>query len=82
MRAVELLIHAKADVNKCNVRGFTPLMFACCYGHEDCVRALIQAGADSTLKNSEGCDALDIAKRNGQDRIAKLLEDSLQDTGI
>jgi hypothetical protein len=82
LRAVELLIHAKADVNKCNVSGFTPLMFACCYGHEDCVRALIQAGADSTLKNSEGFDALDIAKHHRQDRIAKLLEDSLQDAGI
>jgi hypothetical protein len=40
------------QVNRKNVHGQTPLMLACKAGAADCVRLLLEAGADATLFDS------------------------------
>ena len=42
--------------------GVTALILAACYGHEGCVRLLVEAGADRSLKAKEGATALSCAK--------------------
>ena len=42
--------------------GFTALMCAAYNSHEGCVRLLVEAGADRSIKDNEGKTALDWAK--------------------
>jgi len=48
------LIELRADVNKQNSLGFTPLLFAARSGRELCGAILIEGGADLTLKDFNG----------------------------
>ena len=53
------LTKAGADVNLSTTNTkITALMFAASNGHVKCVEALITAGADVNLCNSDGCTAL------------------------
>ena len=42
--------------------GFTALICAAFNGHEGCVRLLVEAGADRSIKDNGGKTALDYAK--------------------
>lgn len=48
-------------------------MMACNWNRVDCVRALVAARADVTMRDNRGRTALDHA-RNGGDDIVQLLE--------
>ncbi|MDR3550137.1 MAG: ankyrin repeat domain-containing protein, partial [Candidatus Babeliales bacterium] len=57
--------------------GNTPLMIAAEHSHDDIVRALLELGADKTVRNNAGHTALDIAHAsealaNDLQRIARL----------
>lgn len=51
-------------VNHRNHSGNTPLHWAALNTHLDCVKALVQAGADVSIKNDAGLDAVFLAERS------------------
>lgn len=55
---------------------FTPLMRACKEGRLDMVEALLEAGADITVTNADGCNALWLACYNGSHAIISRLIDA------
>lgn len=66
------LLTAKADLNKiCN--GKTPLMYSAKYGELNFAKALLKAGADASIKNSEGQTALDYAVKYKKSEIQTML---------
>jgi len=78
---VRMLLTSRADVDMVDGHGYTPLMIAASFMRkslEDIVRILIQAGADIDLTNPEGETAEDIAKRNGQVEIRRILVEEAQ----
>lgn len=62
---IALLIKAGANINSQDTNGFTPLM-KCIDGHDDIaqIKFLIDSGADPTIRNYIGDDALEVARRN------------------
>ena len=50
------------------------MMLAGSKGHTDIVAALLAAGADVTLANSNGTTALMMASQNGHNAVVKVLE--------
>jgi ankyrin repeat protein len=70
---VPMLLKAKADPNKTDVKGATPLMLSVFLNDIVSAKLLLQAGADPNLKNNQGHTALDFAKANSPE-IAKILE--------
>ncbi|KAL8957268.1 MAG: hypothetical protein Q9183_006104, partial [Haloplaca sp. 2 TL-2023] len=63
------------NVNAADEEGRAPLIYASCFGHEDVVLALIQAGAEVDLKDRNQWTALMWAMTNRHKNIAKLLLD-------
>ena len=55
---MRLLLSLRAYVNKGDSRGYTALMLACSAGAWDCVTHLLQVGADTDIRDSEGNSAL------------------------
>jgi len=73
-RALELLPDVDPNVA---LRGTSPgvlLRLASGYGHRDVVRALLERGADPTLRTEYGACAIDVAREQGHDEIVELLE--------
>lgn len=52
-----------AFVNHRNLSGNTPLHWAALNTHLECVKALVEAGADVAIKNDAGHDAVFLAER-------------------
>lgn len=75
MVSVEELLKNGADINKFNkFYKETPLNFAVRAERADCVKFLLQYGADKTKRDVWGNTPLENAKRLGYDDIARLLE--------
>lgn len=53
----------KAVVNRRNHSGNTPLHWAALNTHLECVKLLVDAGADVSIKNEAGLDAIFLAER-------------------
>ena len=71
---VELLIEKGADLNTQNKYGETALIVACMKGGEPLVvKALLKAGADKTLKDVDGLNALQTAEKNECVDIVSIL---------
>lgn len=51
-------------------------MWAGVYGHEEAARALIEKGADPSLKDEDGITASAWAAQNHRDDLARLLRDA------
>ena len=68
-----LLLEAGAQINARSPNGTTPLMMAAHYGNAAAVKFLLEAGADTSLKNQLGLSALDFAKSADRTDSAKLL---------
>jgi len=60
----------------------TPLMTAATFGHIDIAKALIDAGANLNLKNSDGSTALISASFFGRSEIVQMMLDNGADTTI
>ena len=73
--ALEKLLKTDSDINKRNkFYKETPLNFAVRSERADCVKFLLQHGADKTKRDVWGKTPLENAKRLGYDDIARLLE--------
>ncbi|MFI2474618.1 ankyrin repeat domain-containing protein [Nocardia xishanensis] len=77
--AVRLLIEAGVDVDHVNEPGWTAMHEAILYGdgserYQRVVTALLDAGADPSIRDASGRTALDNAQRRGQTTIVSILE--------
>ena len=69
-----LLEKHHADIEAKDNSGYTPLMLAACYGDIAIVNYLIEHGADKTIKDTDGEDALYKATNRGRTDIVRLLK--------
>ena len=67
-----------AFVNHRNHSGNTPLHWAALNTHLECVKALVEAGADVTIKNDAGHDAVFLAERSAWSASAEEAGDEEQ----
>ncbi|KAI9811035.1 MAG: hypothetical protein M1826_003336 [Phylliscum demangeonii] len=76
---IQRLVHGKArtfvDVNAPDEEGTAPLIYASCFGHEDVVQALIDAGANVDVQDRNQWSPLMWAMTNRHKAIAKMLLD-------
>lgn len=73
---VKLLLKAGADPQKSHRRNHeTALWTAALYGNIDSVKLLLSAGADPCVVNHEGRSPLDLAIKNKNEEVAKLLRE-------
>ena len=77
-KTIRILLENGADVNVQDESwlktGRTPLMYAVMQGDAALVQALLSKGARLELKNTNGETALSLARKEGLEYIAKLLE--------
>jgi ankyrin repeat protein len=71
---VRWLLERAVNVNARAPNGNTPLMLAARYGSEDSVTALLDKGADRSLRNERHLDAADYARLGGREPMARRLE--------
>ncbi|KKA31196.1 hypothetical protein TD95_000793 [Thielaviopsis punctulata] len=80
LERVKRLVTGKAkdliDVNAFDEDGTPPLIYAACFGHENVVQALIDAGAKVNIQDCNQWTALMWAMTNRHKGIAKILLDS------
>lgn len=60
---IQLLLANHAYIDAASPNGSTPLMMAAMYGTDTSVKLLLDSGADPTLKNDQGLNAIDFAIR-------------------
>ncbi len=63
-QTAHILIEHSADINKRDYRGRTALHHASINGRKDVVDELVKAGADLTIRDSQGKSAIDVAGKN------------------
>jgi len=68
------LISQGAEINARSPNGSTPLMLAAGYGALDLTPVLLKAGADVSLRNQQGMNAADFARKADRERVLKQLE--------
>ena len=74
MEIIKLLIEYKATVNLLgSAEDCSPLFAASAEGHADIIEELLGAGADASVKSSDGRTCLDIAMANGHGNAARIL---------
>jgi uncharacterized protein len=69
-----ILLEHSAYVDAESPNGSTPLMMAAMYGNVECVKLLLEAGADPTLKNQQGLNAAEFARRASRSDSLMLIE--------
>lgn len=69
----EVLLHAGADIDRCDSRGNTPLLRAASRGHAGAVCFLLGHGAAVNVRNREGDSALMRACKASRTEVALLL---------
>ncbi len=70
---MKMLLDHYAYIDASSPNGSTPLMMAAMYGSSSAVKLLLEAGADSTLKNDLGLTALDFALKADRADSADLI---------
>ena len=71
---VKLLLNNKVIVNQLNLNHASALIFAATFGHAEIILMLLKAGADKSIKDSNGKTAYDQAMMQGNDAVAQLLK--------
>ncbi|KAF6782272.1 hypothetical protein CSOJ01_16013 [Colletotrichum sojae] len=75
---VKLLTERRdVDVNSKSVSGRSPVFWPASHGYEPIVATLMEAGADPTIMDCDGNTAIMMARKNGHEKIAKMLEDGI-----
>mmetsp|Transcript_42921 Transcript_42921/g.118705 ORF Transcript_42921/g.118705 Transcript_42921/m.118705 type:complete len:142 (+) Transcript_42921:1-426(+) len=74
-QAEVILTKTEMNINSAGITGNTPLMFASMWGQLDSVRFLLEAGADTTLTNVDGDNAVSLAAKGGHRSVVRLLRD-------
>lgn len=70
---IRLLLDHHAYIDAASPNGTTPLMMAAMYGTLDALRLLLEAGADPTLKNIQGLNAIAFARKVQREEAALLV---------
>lgn len=70
---INLLLENDAYIDAESPNKTTPLMMAAMYGTTGAVKALLEAGADPTLKNEQGLSAIDFAQRVNRAEAAGII---------
>lgn len=70
---IKLLLEHHAYMDAASPNKTTPLMMAAHYGTLDGVALLLKEGADPVLRNEQGLNAVDFAKRANRDKVAELI---------
>ena len=65
----------KCDLNKQNKSGWTALHVAAFWKHDECMKLLLQYGADKGIKDKKGRTALDLVIQNSNTESIELLKD-------
>ncbi len=68
-----LLLEHHAYIDAESPNRTTPLMMAARYGREEVVRLLLDEGADPTLRNQLGLDAIDFARQVSRQNVVELI---------
>eukprot|EP00808_Paulinella_micropora_P006267 g14601.t1 len=74
LNVVKLLIESRADLNKATKDGYTALHWTGVHGEQSVAAELVAAGANLTLKDTQGKTALDWAKQKNHEKTVKVLE--------
>lgn len=74
-----LLLEHHAYIDAESPNRSTPLMMAARYGREEVVRLLLEEGADPTLRNQQGLDAIDFARQVGREAVVELVAAAIRD---
>lgn len=78
--AVLLFLRRGNDINAMDDKGRSPLLLAAARGHAEICRLLLEAGADPTLRDAEGNDALSAAIGKGRNDVEAVLRSYLSPT--
>ncbi len=70
---MNVLLENHAYIDAASPNGSTPLMMAALYGTPSAVKLLLEAGADSSLKNVQGLTAIDFANRDNRTESAQII---------
>ncbi|XP_071793630.1 fibronectin type 3 and ankyrin repeat domains 1 protein-like [Asterias amurensis] len=73
----KVLMNAGAEVNIKDKDGKTPLMIACLNGHVTLVQALVERGADPTVRTEFGMSAVEMANSFDRKRVMKYFSEVL-----
>ena len=76
---MNLLLENHAYIDAASPNGTTPLMMAARYSTSSAVQLLLEAGADPTLKNDQGLNAIDFAQSVDRSDSASLIADFVLD---
>ena len=80
---LKLLIAEKADLEKPNQNGETPVFAAAFWNHTSCLQLLLAAGANPNPKNNEGISPFTVAKeRNNAECFDLLFETQFANLGV
>lgn len=72
---LELLLAHGASLQAVDGAGRGPLYYGVFNNSIDCVKLLLSAGADPNVRDKSGESVLDLAKRESNDRVARLLRE-------
>ena len=75
MDIAEYLLGKGANINAVDRLGSTVLILAAMEGNTNAVKFFLEHGADPTIKNIKGWDAMQYAKSGGFEDIVELLND-------
>jgi ankyrin repeat protein len=73
LKVMELLLEEHAFIDAQSPNGTTPLMMAAYYGTPAAVKLLLEAGADTQMKNELGLSAVDFAHRANRADAAEMI---------
>jgi len=63
------------DLNEKDIFGWTLLMTAACAGSHDCLKILLQAGADWKIEDKKGLNAYSHAKAKGKHTVCSIIDE-------
>jgi len=73
LEIMSLLLENSAYIDAASPNGTTPLMMAASYGTPAAVKLLLDEGADPTLRNQKGLNAINFAQRANRPDSAELI---------
>jgi uncharacterized protein len=73
LKIMEILLEEHAFIDAQSPNGTTPLMMAAHYGTPAAVKLLLEAGADTQMKNELGLSAVDFANRANRKDSAEMI---------
>jgi ankyrin repeat protein len=73
-QVITILLDHSAYIDAESPNGSTPLMMAAMYGNAECVKQLLEAGADPTIRNQVDLTAADFARQASRDDSLALVD--------